>query len=53
MLGFFRQLGRDRRGTAPLEYALVAVLIAVAIVSGVRSLGSNMSKVFSTVASTI
>ena len=37
-------------GVTSLEYALIAALIAVAIISGVTLLGSNVSTQFSSVA---
>jgi pilus assembly protein Flp/PilA len=43
----------DKRGVTALEYALIAALVAVVIIGGVSLLGTNVSKVFSTVASTI
>jgi pilus assembly protein Flp/PilA len=43
----------DKKGVTALEYALIAALVAVVIIGGVSLLGSNVSKVFSTVASTI
>ncbi len=48
-----RKLWRDELGVTALEYALIAALVAVVIIGGVGLLGTNVSKVFSTVASTI
>jgi len=48
-----KKLATDKRGVTALEYALIAALVAVVIIGGVRLLGTNVSKVFSTVASTI
>lgn len=53
MLSKFRAIYGDRRGVTALEYALIAALVAVVIIGGVSLLGTNVSKVFSTVASTI
>ncbi|MGH6982035.1 MAG: Flp family type IVb pilin [Stellaceae bacterium] len=53
MLSKFRTLFSDRRGVTALEYALIAALVAVVIIGGVSLLGTNVSKVFSTVANTI
>ncbi len=53
MLSTFRAIYSDRRGVTALEYALIAALVAVVIIGGVSLLGTNVSKVFSTVASTI
>ena len=41
------------RAMTALEYALIAALVAVVIIGGVSLLGTNVSKVFSTVAATI
>jgi pilus assembly protein Flp/PilA len=41
----------DRRAVTALEYGLIASLIAVAIITAVSSLGSNLSSTFSTIAS--
>lgn len=43
----------DKRGVTALEYALIAAMVAVVIIGGVSLLGTNVSKVFSTVANTI
>jgi pilus assembly protein Flp/PilA len=53
MLDFIRKLAGDGHAVSALEYALIASLVAVVIIAGVRLLGSNVSKVFSTVANTI
>ena len=41
----------DRRGATAMEYALIAVLISVLIITGVTVLGSNLSSTFATLAS--
>ncbi len=53
MGNFLRQVVGDKRGVTALEYALIAALVAVVIIGGVSLLGTNISKVFSTVANTI
>jgi pilus assembly protein Flp/PilA len=53
MLSFLKGLRSDKRGVTALEYALIAALVAVVIIGGVSLLGTNISKVFSTVANTI
>jgi len=53
MVRFARKFINDRRGVTALEYALIAALVAVVIIGGVALLGTNVSKVFSTVAKTI
>ena len=49
----FLLLWRDQRGTAPIEYALIAVLVGTVIVHSISLLGTNASKVFTTIAKTI
>jgi pilus assembly protein Flp/PilA len=53
MRRFWHEFRDDKWGVTALEYALIAALVAVVIIGGVSLLGTNVSKVFSTVASTI
>jgi pilus assembly protein Flp/PilA len=53
MLSTLRAMFGNTRGVTALEYALIAALVAVVIIGGVSLLGTNVSKVFSTVAATI
>jgi pilus assembly protein Flp/PilA len=46
-------LKNDRRAVTALEYGLIAALIAVAIVGAVKTLGSNLSSTFSTIAGSV
>jgi pilus assembly protein Flp/PilA len=48
-----RKIFRDSRGVTALEYALIASLIGIVIISGVTLLGRNIKTVFSTVATSI
>jgi pilus assembly protein Flp/PilA len=41
---------RDQSGVTAIEYGLIAALIAVAIITTVTMVGSNLSATFSTVA---
>lgn len=43
-------LKTDRRAVTALEYGLIASLVAVAIVTGVTALGTNLGAMFSAVA---
>ncbi|BBA32516.1 fimbriae protein [Methylocaldum marinum] len=43
---FFSKWSRDEEGASALEYALMAGLIAVAIVTTVQGLGGNIDSVF-------
>ncbi len=45
------QLKFDKRAVTAIEYALIAALIAVVIITAVTGLGKNLSKTFNTVAS--
>jgi pilus assembly protein Flp/PilA len=40
----------DRSGVAAMEYGLIAAFVAVAIIAGVTSLGSNLGSFFTTLA---
>lgn len=45
----FRNLLQDETGATAIEYALLAALIAVAIISTVTTLGGTLSSTFGTV----
>lgn len=47
------QLGRDRAGVTALEYAIIASMVAIVIVSSLRVLGTTLSNTFATIASTL
>ena len=44
------KLKNDEKGVTALEYGLIAALIAVVIIAGVTTVGSNLSTVFATLA---
>ncbi len=46
---FFNKLVRDEAGATAIEYGLIAALIAVAAISAMTSLGTNLSSTFQTV----
>jgi pilus assembly protein Flp/PilA len=46
-------LVRDRRAVTALEYGLIASLIAVVIIGAVTTLGTNLSTVFTAVATAL
>ena len=46
---FFKNLMRDEAGATAIEYGLIAALIAVAAISAMSTLGSNLSSTFGTV----
>lgn len=41
---------KNKSGATAIEYGLIAALIAVAVIGGVTSLGSNANSTFTTVA---
>ncbi len=43
----------DERGVSALEYVVIAALVAVVVIGSISLLGTNVSKLFSTVASKI
>ena len=47
----FKRLLRDDSGATAIEYGLIAALIAVAAVVVMGTVGSNLTSVFTTVAS--
>jgi len=51
MFVFLSRLISDERGATAIEYGLIAALIAVAAVSVMSTVGSNLKTTFSTVAS--
>jgi pilus assembly protein Flp/PilA len=44
---------KDQKGASLVEYALLVALIAIVAIAAVRSLGTSISKQFSTVHTTI
>jgi pilus assembly protein Flp/PilA len=46
---FFKKLFRDNAGATAIEYGLIAALIAVAAITAMDSLGTQLSSTFSTV----
>jgi pilus assembly protein Flp/PilA len=48
-----RRLGRNEDGASLAEYGLLIALIAVVCIAAVSLLGTNISTLFNTVASTI
>lgn len=46
VLNSFKALAKDERGVTALEYGLIAGLVAVAIVTSVTALGTQLSTTF-------
>ena len=53
MKKLFCRFGNDDSGATAIEYGLLAALIAVVMITAVTTLGSNLSAVFSNIASNI
>lgn len=50
---FFKNLLRDEAGATAIEYGLIAALIAVAAITALTSLGSNLSTTFTKVSTAV
>ena len=48
---FINKLLRDEQGATAIEYGLIAALIAVAAITAMQSLGSELNTTFNTVQS--
>ncbi|VVT17505.1 Flp family type IVb pilin [Erythrobacter sp. EC-HK427] len=46
---FFKNLVRDEQGATAIEYGLIAALIAVAAITAMQSLGTELSSTFNNV----
>jgi pilus assembly protein Flp/PilA len=53
MVKRLRQFATDQSGATSIEYALIAVLVGIAIITAVTALGDSLSSIFDTVASTV
>jgi pilus assembly protein Flp/PilA len=49
MIDLMRNFARDESGATAIEYGLIASLIGVAIIAGVRALGTQLSETFAKV----
>ncbi|HSQ95109.1 MAG TPA: Flp family type IVb pilin [Croceibacterium sp.] len=50
---FFKNLLRDEAGATAIEYGLIAALIAVAAITAMQGLGSQLSTTFNKVTTTM
>ena len=50
MARFLSDLFKDETGATPIEYGLIAALIALAAVSTITNVGKNLSTTFNTIA---
>jgi pilus assembly protein Flp/PilA len=48
-----RELLKSKKGQGLVEYALILVLIAVVVITAVKTLGTNTNSVFSNVGNTL
>jgi pilus assembly protein Flp/PilA len=53
ILSKFRSLIADEKGVTAIEYGLIAALIAVAAVTTMTTLGTNLKATFETVATSL
>lgn len=53
MLSRLRKIGRDEKGASAVEYVLIVVIVAVGIIAGVQSFGTNLSARFQSIGSTV
>ena len=49
MKNFVARFVKDESGAMAIEYGLIAVLIAIAVIGAVRALGSQIATTFNTV----
>ena len=53
MLVRLKQFVADQSGATAIEYALIAVLVGIAIIGAVTALGDSLQAIFSSVATTL
>jgi pilus assembly protein Flp/PilA len=53
MTKFFNRFAKDESGATAIEYGLIASLIAVAIITILGTLGTNLSTTFSKVSAKV
>jgi pilus assembly protein Flp/PilA len=53
MLSFFKSLVRDESGATAIEYGLIAALVAIAAMGGMRLLGTSLNSIFTNVGTTL
>jgi pilus assembly protein Flp/PilA len=50
---FFTKLVKDESGVTAIEYGLIAALIAIAAITMMTTVGTNLTKTFSQVANSL
>ncbi|MEK1890516.1 MAG: Flp family type IVb pilin [Phyllobacterium sp.] len=53
MSNLFARFLKDESGATAIEYGLIAALISVAIIAGIRTLGGNLSSTFNLLGTTM
>ena len=53
MITLFQRFSRDQTGVTAIEYGLIASLIAVAIITAVGLVGTDLSALFTTIAGAV
>jgi pilus assembly protein Flp/PilA len=53
MFDWARTFLRDDKGATAIEYGLIAALIAVAIIAGATTVGTNLGTTFTTIGSSL
>jgi pilus assembly protein Flp/PilA len=53
MRNLFHRFIADQSGVTAIEYGLIAALIAVVIIGAVKTVGTNLTATFSTVATNL
>ena len=53
MILTIKRFAADETGATSVEYSLIAALIGVVIIAGVKKLGTNLSNKFSVVANSV
>ena len=51
MIDFVKRFVREEEGVTAIEYGLIAALIAVAIITAVSTVGTNLTNTFNKVSS--
>jgi pilus assembly protein Flp/PilA len=53
MINLFSRFVRDESGATAIEYGLIAALIAVVIITGLTSVGTNLNSKFASIATSL
>ena len=53
MISFARRFLRDESGVTAIEYGLIAALVAVVLISTIKTLGANLKTTFNTISTNL